>query len=39
MNRSLIEIRKRALTIETKYHEGGLRPEKPLRVAVACAVI
>ncbi len=36
---SLIEIRKRSLTIETIYHEGGPVVDKPLRVAAACAVI
>ena len=36
---SLIEIRKRALTIETTLHEGGPPAAKPLRLAVACAVV
>lgn len=36
---SLIEIRKRSLTIETIYHEGGPVVEKPLKLAAACAVI
>lgn len=36
---SLIEIRKRSLTIETIYHEGGPVPDQPLRIAAACAVI
>ena len=36
---TLIAIRKRSLTIETVYHEGGPPPETPLRVASACAVI
>lgn len=36
---SLIEIRKRSLTIETIYHENGPAPEKPVRMAAACAVI
>ncbi len=36
---SLIEIRKRSLTIETQYHEGGPVLEKPLKLAAACAVI
>ena len=36
---TLIDIRKRSLAIETTYHEGGPRPEKPLRIATACAVI
>ncbi|WP_342619445.1 amino acid synthesis family protein [Rhodoferax sp. GW822-FHT02A01] len=34
-----IEIRKRSLTIETVFHEGGPAPYKPLRLAAACAVI
>ncbi|HVR55145.1 MAG TPA: amino acid synthesis family protein [Pseudorhodoferax sp.] len=36
---SLIEIRKRSLTIETIYHEGGPPVEVPLKMAAACAVI
>ena len=36
---SLIEIRKRSLTIETIYHEGGPVVNKPLKLAAACAVI
>lgn len=36
---SSIEIRKRSLTIETIFHEGGPPPEVPLRMAAACAVI
>ncbi len=36
---TLIAIRKRSLTIETIYHEGGPPAEQPLRVASACAVI
>lgn len=36
---SLIQIRKRSLTIETVFHEGGPPPAKPLRLAAACAVI
>jgi hypothetical protein len=36
---SLIEIRKRSLTIETIYHEGGPPAAVPLRMAAACAVI
>ena len=35
----LIQIRKRSLTIETIYHEGGPVSSKPLRLAAACAVI
>ncbi|MDO8774610.1 MAG: amino acid synthesis family protein [Burkholderiaceae bacterium] len=36
---SLINIRKRTLTIETVFHEGGPAPAKPLRIAAACVVI
>ncbi len=36
---SRIEIRKRSLTIETTYHEGGPVTDKPLKLAAACAVI
>lgn len=36
---SLIKIRKRSLTIETTFHEGGPIADKPLRIAAACAVI
>ena len=36
---SLIEIRKRSLTIETIYHEGGPVADTPLKLAAACAVI
>lgn len=36
---SLIEIRKRSLTIETIYHEGGPPAAVPLKLAAACAVI
>lgn len=36
---SLIQIRKRSLTIETVYHEGGPVAASPLRLAAACAVI
>jgi hypothetical protein len=35
---SLIQIRKRSLTIETTYHEGGPVSEHPLKLAAACAV-
>ena len=35
----LIEIRKRSLSIETIYHEGGPPVATPLRLAAACAVI
>ena len=36
---SLIDIRKRTLTIETTYHENGPAPAQPLKLAAACAVI
>jgi len=36
---SLIQIRKRSLTIETICHEGGPPPAAPLKLAAACAVI
>ncbi|VDC30492.1 amino acid synthesis family protein [Pseudogemmobacter humi] len=36
---SLVKIRKRALTIETTYHEFGPVPEHPLRMAAASAVV
>ncbi|KQP49572.1 amino acid synthesis family protein [Pseudorhodoferax sp. Leaf274] len=36
---SLIEIRKRSLTVETIYHEGGPPVDVPLRMAASCAVI
>jgi hypothetical protein len=36
---SMIEIRKRSLTIETIYHEGGPAPAQPLKIAAACAVV
>ena len=36
---SLIQIRKRSLTIETTYHEGGPVTDTPLKLAAACAVI
>lgn len=36
---SLIEIRKRSLTLETTYHEGGPVAATPLKLAAACAVI
>tara|TARA_R100000900_G_scaffold127863_1_gene103027 strand:- start:203244 stop:203828 length:585 start_codon:yes stop_codon:yes gene_type:complete len=35
----LIEIRKRALTVETVYHEGGPVAEVPLKMAAAMAVV
>lgn len=36
---SLVRIRKRALIVETTYHEKGPAPDKPLKMAAACAVI
>jgi hypothetical protein len=36
---SLIEVRKRALNIETVWHEGGPVAEVPLKTAAAIAVI
>jgi hypothetical protein len=36
---SLIEIRKRSLSIETIFHEGGPPPAVPLKIAAACAVV
>ncbi|MBO9513011.1 MAG: amino acid synthesis family protein [Variovorax sp.] len=36
---SLIEIRKRSLSVETIYHEGGPPVATPLKLAAACAVI
>lgn len=36
---SLIALRKRSLTVETVFHEGGPPPRKPLRIAAACAVV
>ncbi len=36
---SLVQIRKRSLTIETVFHEGGPPPAAPLKLAAACAVI
>ena len=36
---SLVEIRKRSLTVETILHEGGPPPAVPLKLAAACAVI
>jgi hypothetical protein len=35
----LIKIRKKSLTIETIYHEGGPIANKPLKLAAACAVV
>ncbi|RUR70439.1 amino acid synthesis family protein [Variovorax guangxiensis] len=36
---SLIQIRKRSLTVETVFHEGGPVVDTPLRLAASCAVI
>jgi|SRR5690606_16250469 len=36
---SLIDIRKRSLTVETIFHEGGPPPAQPLKMAASCAVI
>jgi hypothetical protein len=36
---SLIAIRKRSLTVETIFHEGGEAPAQPLKLAASCAVI
>ena len=36
---SLIQIRKRSLTIETIHHEGGPPAVVPLKLAAACAVV
>lgn len=36
---TLIHIRKRALTVETSYHELGPAPSVPLKLAAASAVI
>lgn len=36
---TLIDIRKRTVTVETIYRELGPPPETPLRLAAACAVI
>ena len=36
---SLIQIRKRSLTVETIFHEGGPVAATPLKLAAACAVI
>jgi len=36
---SLVAIRKRSLTVETVFHEGGPAPDRPLRLAASCAVI
>ncbi len=35
----LIKVRKKSLTVETIYHEGGPVANKPLKLAAACAVV
>lgn len=39
MSTSMIQIRKRQLTVETIYHEGGPVAAVPLRMAAALAVV
>ncbi|HLR29512.1 MAG TPA: amino acid synthesis family protein [Paenalcaligenes sp.] len=34
-----IDIRKQAITVETHYHDGGPKPEIPLKLAVAYAIV
>ena len=36
---SLVQTRKRSLTVETVLHEGGPVPDRPLRLGAACAVV
>ncbi|QTG82592.1 amino acid synthesis family protein [Arthrobacter crystallopoietes] len=36
---TLYEVRKRSLSIETVFHEGGPAPEIPVRMGAACAVV
>jgi len=36
---SLVEVRKRTLNVETILREGGPPPDRPVRVAEACAVV
>jgi hypothetical protein len=36
---SLVQVRKRALTVETVLHEGGPPPERPLRLGSIAAVV
>ena len=36
---SLVAVRKRAVQVETIFHEGGPQPAKPLRLASAVAVV
>lgn len=35
----LVRLRKTSVSVETTFHEGGPAPERPLRTAVACAVV
>lgn len=35
----LVKVRKRALTVETTFHEFGPEPERPIRSAAALAVV
>jgi hypothetical protein len=36
---SLYEVRKRTLSTESVFHEGGPAPERPVRTGAACAVV
>lgn len=36
---SLVNVRKRALLVETTFHEMGPAPKTPLKMAAACAVV
>ncbi len=36
---SLVEVRKRALNVETTHHEGGPRVDPPLKMGAAIAVV
>jgi hypothetical protein len=38
-DRDLVRVRKRALTVETTFHEFGPAPQTPVRVAAAMAVV
>jgi hypothetical protein len=35
----LVRLRKRSCTVETVFHENGPRPERPLRMAAAVAIV
>jgi hypothetical protein len=35
----LVRLRKTSWNVETTFHEGGPAPERPVRTAVACAVV